>query len=777
MRRRFVLFLPSSLLLLLCILPACTKNTQETGKTGLRFEILDKDTRDPIPAKLIFVQSDNAEPDLHIAKALGICAEKNGFYTAFGKGFVEIPPGNYTVYASRGMEYSIEKKKLTITPDKVTSAFWKLKREIDPQDFVACDFHLHTSNSDGRPTPEERVTSLIGEGVEFAAVTDHNFLTDLMPEVRRLDAQLWINICIGEEYTTDVGHYNVYPLKAGATPFDEHVIDARMQFGFVHALQGPVVLQVNHPRMDGADYFGFFNLNPLTGESEHPQFSWDFDAMEVMNGTPGWGLFTGPNNRLSAWEDWINFLNKDFRPTALGNTDSHTAISTPPGTPRNYVMSNAQMPSEINPVRIARNIIDHKVTVARGVFVNLKANDKYPIGSELIAEKGRVDLEVQVLAPSWARPENVIIYGNGRKVWDDNLEPADKPLKYRRTVSLHPNVDTWYVAKAEGSASLWPVVPKTDLGEVTPVGFTNPIWVDIDGDGFESERDRGQKIMAEIGQNAKKVAELAQNSDWITQKQLYALSPKDSEAERALVKVFATSTEKSAREMAYSRLAQIGDKESISLLERAQESAPNEEERILASTYLATLGDCDKKIAFMNKVLATKDPLLKAKQVKILAENRFIRSWQIIGPFPNVDDKGLQTPYAPELKVDLQGAEMGKDSVQVSWQPAEAMEHGFVNLKNYYASFEHSVAYAYTVITAPEELDTFLLFGSDDGAAVWQNEKQIFYRFVRRGAAPGDDVIPVTLQKGENRFLVKVENGGSDWGFYFELMDPCRKLQ
>jgi len=776
MQKRLTVLMRTIFSFVVCLM-ACTKISQETGKTGLRFEIVDKDTRDPIPAKLIFVQEDKVEPNLQIGKELGICAEKNGFYTAFGKGVVEIPAGTYEVYASRGMEYSIDEKKVTITPDKVTAVSWKLKKEIDPQGFVACDFHLHTTNSDGRPTPEERVTSLIGEGLEFAAVTDHNFLTDLMPEVRRLDAEQWINICIGEEYTTDVGHYNVYPLRAGVTPFDDRVLDARMQFGFVHALQGPVVLQINHPRMEGLDYFGIFNVNPLTGETDNPQFSWDFDAMEVMNDTPGWGLFTGPGNRLSAWDDWINFLNKDFRPTAMGNTDTHTAISNPPGTPRNYVMSNAQMPSEINPVRIARNVIDHKVTVARGVFVNMIANDKYPVGSDLIVENGRVDLELQVMAPAWARPEKVTIYGNGRKVWDGEFEPDKKPLKYRRTVSLHPTVDTWYVAKVEGSASMWPIVPKFDFGEITPVGFTNPIWVDIDGNGFESERDRARKLMAKIGQDADKVTELAKNSDWIVQKQLYALSHKDSEAEHALVKAFAGAEEKSAREMAYSRLAQIGDEESISLLQKAKKSAPNEEERILASTYLALLGNCDQKIEFMKEVLATKDALLKAKQVKILAENRFVRSWQIIGPFPNVDDKGLETPYGPELKVDLKGTEVGKDSVKVSWQPAEATELGMINLKNYYANFEHSVAYAYAVIDAPEEMGTFLLLGSDDGAAVWHNEKQIFYRFVRRGAAPADDVVPVTLQKGENRFLVKVENGGSDWGFFFEVMDPCRKLQ
>lgn len=764
------------LLLAIGFFAACSKITPEAGKSSLKFKIIDQASKSPVPAKLIFIQSGDEGPKLGITNADDLCAEDNGFYTASGKGAVELPAGSYEVYASRGMEYSIDKKKVVIQPDKVTSMTWKIRREIDPQGFVACDFHTHTTNSDGRPTPEERLVSLMGEGLELAAITDHNYLTDLSPQVQQLDAGRWIQVCIGDEYTTAVGHYNVYPLKANQASFDHATSDARIQFGLVHALQGPVVLQVNHPRMEGLGYFGHFDLSPLTSETENPQFSWDFDALEVMNDTPGWGLFTGEGNRFSVWDDWFNFLNKDFRPTAVGNSDTHGSISCPPGTPRTYVMSNARTPGEINRGRIARKILEHKVTVARGVFVNLTANKQYAVGSELVAKDRKVELLLQVLAPSWVRIEKVRIYGNGREVWSGEIEATKKALKYEKKISLQPAEDTWYVAKAEGSESLWPVAPRTALGEVTPVGFTNPIWVDVDGDGFECERDRAAKLMKVIGDDERRLGEVARASDWITQKQLYAVAPKDSKAEHALVKMFVYSEQQIARELAYARLAQIGDQESIALLREAQESAASANEKVLATTYLAALGDCADRLEFMKKVVVTKDPLLKASQIKILSTNNYVRNWRIIGPFPNADNKGLETAFGPEQAVDLSADVIGRDSLKVRWQPAEAGTNGFVNFLNYYGNFDHSVAYAFATIEAPEEMESVLLFGSDDGAAIWHNGQQIYYRFIRRGANPGQEIIPLTLKKGENSFLAKVENGGGGSGFYFELYDPCGKI-
>ena len=49
--------------------------------------------------------------------------------------------------------------------------------------------------------------------------------------------------------------------------------------------------------------------------------------------------------------------------------------------------------------------------------------------------------------------------------------------------TLRPKVDTWYVVVVRGNRSLDPVVPKLGDRDVFPLAFSNPIWVDVDGDG------------------------------------------------------------------------------------------------------------------------------------------------------------------------------------------------------------------------------------------------------------------------------------------------------
>ncbi|UCE05155.1 MAG: CehA/McbA family metallohydrolase [bacterium] len=763
--------------LTILLLISCSKTPKEIVYSTLQFEILDKNSREPIPAKLVFILDEDKEPDLNIAKAKGICAERTGFYTAYGTGSVEIPLGTYEVYASRGMEYSIDKQKVKIKKGKITQATWQIRREIDSEGFVFCDLHMHTTNSDGKPTPEERVTTLVGEGIEFAAITDHNFVTDVSPEVQALGVDKWIKTCPGNEYTTSIGHYNVYPLSPEQPFFEHQTWDARVQFGYVRALQGSVVLQVNHPRSYGLDYFGHFNLNPITAETDHPQFSWDFDAMEIMNGAAGWGYFTGSENKISVWEDWFNFLNKDFRTTGIGTSDTHGSVGAPAGVPGNYVMTNAQTPADIDPEQIAKNIIDHRVAVSRGIFVNLVANGEYPVGSELIVENGEVELLVQVQASSWAQADRVTIYGNGREVWSEPIERSNGSQKFEKSIAFQPKVDTWYLAKAEGSDNMWPIVPNTSLGTVTPIGFTNPIWVDIDGDGFKSERDRAKVMLAEVDKDIEKFQQLVSESDWVLQKQFYALTSKNSAFERELIKQFVDSDKDFARELAYKRLYEMRDDQSISLLRKARQSAAGEKDRLLAATYLATLSDSHHWIHFTRDSVNIDDSELMSKQLEILALNRYVREWQIIATFPNENNKGLETVYGPEKGIDLQKEETGKDGVQLKWQLALAEEDGYINFLKYYDPFEYSVAYAYTVLNVPEEMETVLLFGSDDGAAVWQNNNQIYYRFIRRSPKPNQEIIPITLEQGENRFLVKVENARGDSGFYFELLDPANSLK
>ena len=91
--------------------------------------------------------------------------------------------------------------------------------DIDTRGWIASDLHVHANPSfDSAVSLEDRVASLVAEGIGFATPTEHNVVGDYGPGVAALPASLsgalsWVPAV---EVTTDprdtpLGHFNVYP--------------------------------------------------------------------------------------------------------------------------------------------------------------------------------------------------------------------------------------------------------------------------------------------------------------------------------------------------------------------------------------------------------------------------------------------------------------------------------------------------------------------------------------------------------------------------------------
>jgi hypothetical protein len=79
----------------------------------------------------------------------------------------------------------------------------------------------------------------------------------------------------------------------------------------------------------------------------------------------------------------------------------------------------------------------------------------------------------------------------------------------------------------------------------------------------------------------------------------------------------------------------------------------------------------------------------------------------------------------------------------------------------------NSATYMFRTITAPAATRKTIYLGSDDGIAVWLNDKKVLFKDVSRGAGPDQDRAVLNLRAGENRLLMKVHNGSGGHGFYF----------
>jgi len=119
------------------------------------------------------------------------------------------------------------------------------------------------------------------------------------------------------------------------------------------------------------------------------------------------------------------------------------------------------------------------------------------------------------------------------------------------------------------------------------------------------------------------------------------------------------------------------------------------------------------------------------------------------------------------------------------WLGPSSTERGILTLSatQYYdlgtliTKDEYVLSYFYTRIECPEERKVNILYGSDDSMMIFQNGKTIHDHFVeRRGASPGSDTVPITLQKGTNDLLLKIENGHGGYAFYFLLADENGNL-
>ena len=101
-----------------------------------------------------------------------------------------LQPGDYGVVVTHGPEYSAVTERVTISSGNPTSVSVQLAHVIDTTGFVSTDYHVHLINSpDSEVTKDERIVTMLAEGVDYFVASDHDFRTDLHPDIVRLGAQ------------------------------------------------------------------------------------------------------------------------------------------------------------------------------------------------------------------------------------------------------------------------------------------------------------------------------------------------------------------------------------------------------------------------------------------------------------------------------------------------------------------------------------------------------------------------------------------------------------
>lgn len=443
---------------------------------ALRFRVTGSDGV-PLPARLNFSGiAPTSTPVLgppHLAAGAGAAVHSKS-----GEGVVQLPPGRYRVLVSHGPEWSLWQSEVSVTAEEGTVIRPVLDRALVTDGWLACDFHLHADPSGDSNVPlSDRVTSLLAEGIGFAVATDHNHVTDYHPAVLEAGVDEALGTAIGVELTTlKWGHFNVFPYPFDA-PLPPYSTEAPVEmFRALGDLAPGAVLQVNHPRMREIGYFNAGKLDAAAGTASEG-FSFDFDTIEVINGFELGDRATVESNV----KEWMTLLGSGRLYTAVGNSDSHDLSLQWAGYPRTWVRVGAASGVD-RPAAVVEALRRGRAQVSNGPFILLEAGAAGP-GDVAPAKDGKLDLRVRVWAAPWVDVSEVTLVVGGDRSQSVPITPtkgsAPAALRVDANVSLAATADTWVVVIVRGARPLAsiPNIP------VLPYAFTNPLFVDGDGDG------------------------------------------------------------------------------------------------------------------------------------------------------------------------------------------------------------------------------------------------------------------------------------------------------
>ena len=480
------------------------KQPQVSRHTGalVAWDIRDADTGQPIPCKLTFIGVDGTPNPAFTHNDIGrpegdmAISAFHRVFSAIGSEDIRVPPGTYDIYVSRGPEWDISvHRKVKVATDNITIAA-QLRHVIDSRGWLSADFHVHAAPSPDSSVPlTHRILEFVADGIDMIVSADHNTVTDYAPSIRQLGLGALITSARGEELTTNGwGHYGAFPLpqdlaRAGQGSILVHGHNAKEIFANVHQRTPEAIIDVHHPRIDpGVGYFILGQFDPHSDRAGRPGFSFDFDAIEVLNG------YQDPLRRSvdRIIDDWLGLLNHGHIVTATGNSDTHHLTYNMGGYPRNYVRVSDDRPDHVTAAELAGAVKAHHAFFTTGPFIRFHAG-KGDMGDLVPAPGGKSTLDIEVDAAPWIAVNRVILYVSGKEAHRWPVADSDKVERFHTSHAIDLPTDGYAVIRVDGDRIMAPVVGDTRNFGVFPLALSNPIFFDVNGNGrYDPVHPHGQ---------------------------------------------------------------------------------------------------------------------------------------------------------------------------------------------------------------------------------------------------------------------------------------------
>ena len=502
-------------------LKAQTYTVSETGVEPIHVDhlplgsayvkVTDVEGRD-IPAKLQF-KGKGETPTPNWAPETGEHLVKNLAYTANGVMEVSLEAGEYELTVSRGSEYHADYRTLKIADGNTTHVSVKLARAVETPGWISADFHSHSSPSgDNTSSQLGRVLNLIGEHIEFAPCTEHNRISTYEHHLTQLRAKAFMATVSGMELTgtpLPLNHQNVFPLilkprtQDGGAPVTDASPETQMERIAAWDNNSVKLIQQNHPDLGWLFYDRDGNKTPDEG------YSRSFGLMNVMEIHP-----IDPLLKPSQFEvrdgktignqtalNWLQLLNQGFRIYGVVNTDSHYNFHGSGGL-KLWIKSSTDDPANINSDEMRDASREGHLIMSNGPYLEAtfteSGTNQAPVisGQDLVAKSKKVSAKIRVQCPNWLDVDTVIVLVNGRRsnklTFSRDTHPdmfGKDVVKFDHTVDVELTEDAHLVVLTGHRTQVLGDIMGPMWGTQHPTALSNPVFVDIAGDGFTANKD------------------------------------------------------------------------------------------------------------------------------------------------------------------------------------------------------------------------------------------------------------------------------------------------
>lgn len=416
------------------IVPGLSENLKKYGKLNL--EAKDLKTSISIYTHFTLADQTNKTTEYKFLSGPDRVMRKGHIYTNGTSTVLLLKPGQYRAYASKGMEYSVDKFDFELKAGTEVSWVAILEKELDLGKYYSADTHIHTftHSRHGNAAIEERELTFMGEDLDIAIMTDHNHNTTVKPHMHHHETFA----IDGNEVTTPIGHINTFPVDLKQRKANHKLKTWRELHTDIMSL-GSQFSILNHPRWPKVNKLPFGPFDKLGFKRETATFNagvtLPFEAIELINSDTR--TSDSEPMPLYVFEDWLALRNAGSEVLIVGSSDSHR-VDTSVGLGRTYL--RIENPSLTEPA-IVQAFKEGKMITSLGMFCEMKVDGQYLVGDKVPLESNKERLvSLKLQAPSWIEAKEINLYANGKviKKWIVNPvvgKPTIMEVEFKYTPS------------------------------------------------------------------------------------------------------------------------------------------------------------------------------------------------------------------------------------------------------------------------------------------------------------------------------------------------------